>query len=72
VVRLSGPPREKGRALGAALKARIREEIDRALPEDAGVKDFVLRTGGEKLGRFLPAPYRRGDRGHRRRGRRVV
>ncbi len=58
VIYVSGPPREKGRALGGALKARIRTEIDRALPEDLGVRDFVVRTGGERLSRFLPAAHR--------------
>lgn len=58
VVRLSGPPRAKGRALGAALGPRIRTELERALPEDPGVRDFVVKTGGEKLKGFLPAAYR--------------
>lgn len=58
VIRLSGPPRSRGRALGAALGVRIRGELERALPEDPGVRDFVLSTAGEKLGRFLPAAYR--------------
>lgn len=58
VVRLAGPPRAKGRAMGEALKARIRAELERALPEDPGVRDFVVRTAGEKLGGFLPADYR--------------
>lgn len=58
VVRVSGPPREKGRALGAALRPRIRGELERALPEDPGVRDFVLRSAGERLQGFLPGGYR--------------
>jgi len=54
VVFVSGTPRGKGRAIGAALKARIRTELDRALPEDPGLRDFVVRTAGERLGRFVP------------------
>jgi hypothetical protein len=58
VVRLSGAPRAKGRALGAALAVRIREELRRALPLDPGTRDFVVHTAGERLAPFLPPGYR--------------
>jgi hypothetical protein len=58
VVRISGPPRNRGRALGAALRQRIRQELERALPADPGVRDFVLESAGERLQGFLPAAYR--------------
>ncbi|MCK6459444.1 MAG: hypothetical protein L6Q95_06065 [Planctomycetes bacterium] len=57
VVRLSGPPRSKGRALGEALRGRIRAELSRALP-DEGLREFAVKTCGEKLARFLPGACR--------------
>jgi hypothetical protein len=58
VVRLAGPPRAKGRALGEALAPRIRAELARLLPEDTGLREFVVRTCGERLLGFVPATYR--------------
>jgi hypothetical protein len=58
IVRLAGPPRSKGRALGRALEARIRAELERALPADPGLREFVVRTCGERLAAFLPPEYR--------------
>jgi len=56
VVRVSGPPRAKGRAHGSALGERIRAELERALPE-AGLRDFAVRTCAERLKGFLPDAY---------------
>jgi hypothetical protein len=55
VVRLSGAPREKGRALGRALADRIREELSRSFLD--GLREFTI-TSGEKLRGFLPDGYR--------------
>ncbi|HEX5137243.1 MAG TPA: hypothetical protein VFY93_09735 [Planctomycetota bacterium] len=57
VVRVSGPPREKGRALGRALAERIKGELARALPEE-GVRAFAVETCGERLAPFLPPAIR--------------
>jgi hypothetical protein len=59
VVRLSGTAKEKGRALGEALRGHIRKELERALPEDPGVREFAVRACGERLAPFLPGAYRR-------------
>jgi hypothetical protein len=58
VVRVRGTPRAKGRALGAALEPSIRAELERALPADAGTREFVVSTGGEKLAPFLTPEIR--------------
>lgn len=58
VVHLAGPPRSKGRALGEALQGRIRAELQRALPADPGLKEFVVGMCGERLLAFLPEDYR--------------
>jgi hypothetical protein len=58
VVFVTGPPRAKGRSLGLALRDRIGLELRRALPEDPGTRDFVVRTGAERLSPFLPPEYR--------------
>ncbi len=57
IVRVSGPGRAKGKALGEALRERIRAELSRALPEE-GMREFAVRTCGERLARFLPGAYR--------------
>src|SRR5262245_33239019 len=58
VVRLRGSPREKGIALGAALASRVRAELERAVPAEAGMREFVLSTGGAKLAAFVPPGIR--------------
>lgn len=58
IVRVAGSPRDKGRALGRALRERIRDELKRALPAEEGVADFAVKTCGERLAPFLPPALR--------------
>jgi hypothetical protein len=58
VLRLAGPPRVKGRAHGAALAARIREELARARPADPGTADFAIDTTAKLLLPLLPEALR--------------
>jgi hypothetical protein len=58
VLHVSGPPRAKGRAHGAALAERIRAELERVRPSDPGLRQVAVETCSSRLLPFVPEKMR--------------
>jgi hypothetical protein len=58
VLRLAGPPREKGQAHGVALADRIRSELEQVLPSEPGLRKVAVETCGARLLPFVPREMR--------------